>query len=749
MTFNGKRWISIGLLMTGLWGLTACSGDDKADSAGLTLYTITPSAGPNGSIGPATEQILWEVWTINQGSTASFTITPDTGYHIDSVDGTCGGSLSGNTYTTNPISADCTVVASFALNSYTVTPSAEANGSIQPASTTTIDHGATTSFTITPEFGYTIAEVGGTCGGTLNGDLYTTNALTADCTVIASFSLIAPEKPLLSLTPQSIKTFSFSWDSAGAETEYRLLENADGNSGFTEVATIPGDTDHYDHRVFLPARVNASYILEACNSEGCAESETVSVNGTLTEATGYIKASNTEPEDRFGYSVALSADGTTLAVGAYFEDSTAGDESNNDVPNNGAVYVFSHENDNWQQQAFLKASNAGAFDQFGFSVALAGDGNTLAVGARLEDSGATGIDGNGNNNDASNSGAVYVFSRNGSDWSQQAYIKASNTGDGDEFGSSVALATDGNTLAVAAINEDSNATGINGDGSNDSARDSGAVYIFSRSGSAWSQQAYVKASNTGEDDYFGHSLTLAGDGNTLAVGAIQEDGTDNALTESGAVYVFSRDADTWQQHAFLKANNTEAFDQFGVSVALAGDGNTLAVGAHREDSSATGVNGDESDNTAANSGAVYVFTRSDMAWAQQAFLKASHAGVGDNFGFSVAMATDGNTLAVGAVNESSSAQGINGDESDNTASSSGAVYVFSRSDADWHQQAYVKASNTGADDNFGRAIALAADGETLAVGAAYEDNNATGTNDDATALPGDDSASNSGAVYLY
>ncbi|MDW8312587.1 MAG: FG-GAP repeat protein, partial [Burkholderiales bacterium] len=130
------------------------------------------------------------------------------------------------------------------------------------------------------------------------------------------------------------------------------------------------------------------------------------------------------------------------------------------------------------QQAYVKASNTGAGDWFGWSVALSGDGNTLAVGARLEDSSATGVNGDESNDSAFDSGAVYVFVRSGTTWSQQAYIKASNTEEWDVFGSSVALSSDGNTLAVGAPWEDSNATGVNGDQSNDSASGSGAVYVF-------------------------------------------------------------------------------------------------------------------------------------------------------------------------------------------------------------------------------------------------------------------------------
>jgi len=123
---------------------------------------------------------------------------------------------------------------------------------------------------------------------------------------------------------------------------------------------------------------------------------------------------------------------------------------------------------------YLKASNTGADDQFGYSMALSGD--TLVVGAYLEDSNATGVGGEQGNNSASESGAAYVFVRSGGLWSQQAYLKASNTGMGDGFGLSVALS--GDTLVVGANFEDSNATGVGGDQGDNSAVDAGAAYLF-------------------------------------------------------------------------------------------------------------------------------------------------------------------------------------------------------------------------------------------------------------------------------
>jgi hypothetical protein len=567
-----------------------------------------------------------------------------------------------------------------------------------------------------------------------------------------------PAAPVLTLSPQSIKGFAFTWADVSGETEYRLLENPDGSSGYTEVATLAANSTSHDRTVFLPARINARYILQACNSAGCSDSAPVLVSGTLAAAVGYVKASNTGASEHFGNSIALSADGNTLAVGAMYEGSNAtgigGNQADNSASASGAVYVFTHSGSTWVQQAYVKASNTGVSDQFGYSVALSADGNTLAVGAKGEASNATGINGNPADNSATNSGAVYVFTRSAGTWSQQAYVKASNTGVSDNFGTSIALSADGNTLAVGAPQESSNATGINGNQADNSASQSGAVYVFTRSAGTWSQQAYVKASNTGAVDGFGWSVALAADGNTLAVGARYEasnaigiggNQADNSASQSGAVYVFTRSAGTWSQQAYVKASNSAAGNDFGWSVALSADGNTLAVGAICESSNATGINGNEADHSATCSGAVYVFTRSAGTWSQQAYVKASNTGTQSSFGNTVALTSDGNTLAVGANNESINSTGINGNQAGSFAVTSGAMYVFTRSAGTWSQQAYVKASNTGQFDNFGGSVALSADGNILAVGAQGEDGNATGIGGNQA----NNSADASGAVYLY
>lgn len=408
--------------------------------------------------------------------------------------------------------------------------------------------------------------------------------------------------------------------------------------------------------------------------------------GSTWAQQAFIKASGAMSivDSRFGTSVALSADGNTLAVGAPMDDSNAtgigGDEENIMAPHSGAVYVFTRTGTTWSFQTFVKASNTDVNDQFGWSVALSGTGTTLAVGAQLEDSAAVGIGGDQADNTAVDAGAVYVFAYAGA-WTQQAYIKASNTGAGDGFGGAVALSSDGNTLAVTAVLEASSATGIGGTQSDNSAAGAGAAYVFSRSGTTWAQQAYVKASNTEAHDLFGSSVTLSGDGNKLAVGAYQEDSAgsnqaDNSAFNAGAAYVFARAGTTWSQQAYIKASNPDVQDNFGLAVALSTDGSTLAVGAPFESGSAINIGGNQSSNAAPSAGAVYVMTATGSTWGAPQYVKASNTDAEDEFGWSVALSSDGSVLAAGAVNESSAATGVGGNQQDNNASMSGAAYVI-------------------------------------------------------------------------
>ncbi|HEX8999364.1 MAG TPA: hypothetical protein VGB07_05660, partial [Blastocatellia bacterium] len=532
--------------------------------------------------------------------------------------------------------------------------------------------------------------------------------------------------------------------------EWRAKLSADGQAvEFSEA--LGGGMVRYDHLAVrdargqtLPARMSLAERELRLEVEDAGAAWPVTIDPTISQQ-AYLKASNTEALDAFGHSVAVSGD--TVVVGAPYESSNAtgvnGNQTDNSAGGSGAVYVFTRSGGVWTQQAYLKASNTDAIDQFGYSVAVSGD--TVVVGALAETSNATGVNGNQMDNSTFQAGAAYVFTRSAGVWSQQAYLKASNTGASDQFGWSVAVS--GDTVVIGARNESSNATGINGNQTDNSAMISGAAYVFIRSGVTWTQQAYLKASNTGTGDMFGYSVSVSGD--TVVVGAWSEDSnatgingdqTNNLGFDSGAAYVFTRSADVWTQQAYLKASSNTGFRKyFGWSVAVSGD--TVVVGAPYEDSNATGVNGNPADNSATNSGAAYVFTRSAGVWTQQAYLKASNAGVNDAFGWSVAVS--GDTVAVATPFESSNATGINGNQMDNSAANSGAAYLFTRSGVTWTQQAYLKASNTDADDRFGESVAVS--GDTVVVGAIQESSNATGINGNQA----DNSASNSGAVYVF
>jgi hypothetical protein len=409
-----------------------------------------------------------------------------------------------------------------------------------------------------------------------------------------------------------------------------------------------------------------------------------------------------------------------------------------------------------KQVAYIKASNAEAYDHFacgggnqghtGTSIAMSGDANTMAVGAPFESGGARGVNGNQSDNSVYAAGAVYVYTRQGNAWTQQAYVKASNPGLNDHFGSSVALSRDGNTMAVAAHWEASAATGVNGNQNDDSIPQAGAVYVFTRTGTTWTQQAYVKASNTGsaaqgDGDQFGFSLALSGDGNTLAVGAITEDSAarqingnanDDSAQSAGAVYVYSRTGTTWAQQAYVKSANHDAGDLLGFSVALSLDGNTLAAAAFNESGSGKGFNPPD-DNKSQGSGALYVFSRQNGAWSQQAYVKASRGETSDGFGFATSISEDGNTIAVGAGDEACLTPGIDppgcADDAPPGRGANiwvGAAYVFVRSGTTWSEQAFIKAPNARPYNSFGVRLALSGDGNTLAATSYLEDGAARG-----------------------
>ena len=377
-----------------------------------------------------------------------------------------------------------------------------------------------------------------------------------------------------------------------------------------------------------------------------------------------IQASDRQASDKFGYSVSISGDGNTAIAGAYNEDTGATDA--------GSAYIFTRSGTTWTQQAKIQASDKQAYDQFGWSVSISSNGNTAIVGAYTEDTGG------------SSAGAAYIFTRSGTTWTQQAKIQASDKQASDLFGYSVSISGDGNTAIAGALFEEYG----------------GSAYIFTRSGTTWTQQAKIQASDRQASDFFGSSVSMSSNGNTAIVGAMFE---DTGGSSAGAAYIFTRSGTTWTQQVKIQASDKQASDNFGVSVAISDDGNTAIVGAYTEDTGGT------------NAGAAYIFTRSGTTWTQQAKILASDRQASDFFGHSVAISSNGNTAIAGAYNE------------DTGATDAGSAYIFTRSGTTWTQQAKIQASDKQASDNFGWSVAISDDGNTTIAGAYNEDTGGTDT----------------------
>ncbi|HTQ62537.1 MAG TPA: FG-GAP repeat protein [Candidatus Solibacter sp.] len=284
-----------------------------------------------------------------------------------------------------------------------------------------------------------------------------------------------------------IKALTLQWTPGTGATEFHVLFDADGTGQFQQVgSSVPSSSQHATLTVAVHEMdwAKAQFAVDACNSAGCTRSAFVPAMPAMLASIGYFKASNTGSGGQyFGYSVALSGDGNTMAVGAPLESSNAmgiNGGFTGTISQSGAVYVFANNGGTWSQQAYVKASNPEVNDEFGLSVALSANGNTLAVGAIGKNSAE---------------GVTYIFTRSGNDWNQKTTVMALVPGAADEFGDSVSLSEDGNTLVVGAPFEDNYSTGVNNPITG-TATNSGAVYIFTNSGGAWSQQAYVKASNT-------------------------------------------------------------------------------------------------------------------------------------------------------------------------------------------------------------------------------------------------------------
>jgi LPXTG-site transpeptidase (sortase) family protein len=398
----------------------------------------------------------------------------------------------------------------------------------------------------------------------------------------------------------------------------------------------------------------------SANPLPAAAMEIASRLGAIQQAK--LVSARAEALAELGWAVAIS--GNTAVVGARNEDYP---RSTGNLANAGAAYIFVRTGSSWIQEAKLVPRDPEVGDTFGVSVAI--DGNTVVVGATGSDS-----------DDLSDTGAAYVFVREGINWTQKAKLVPLDQGEEDNFGSSVAI--DDSTIVVGADNKDISIH-----------FDAGAAYVFIFRGNSWDQKAKLVASDARPGAYFGSAVAISG--TRVVVGATEANPA--GIRGPGAAYVFKGQGNSWQQEARLAAEGGRRGDFFGNSVAIGSE--TIAVGAIFSDP--------QIDNSRlTNAGAVYLFSSAGGDWDQESVLIPEQATSFGQFGQSLAI--EGNRLVVGADRESQS--GI---------SATGAAYLFVRSGKEWIQHTRFVADAFAEDDSFGKSVGIS--GDFAIVGASGRD----------------------------
>jgi len=418
---------------------------------------------------------------------------------------------------------------------------------------------------------------------------------------------------------------------------------------------------------------------------------------TLRESylkSSHIHVSNINFSDFFGFSIALSGDGSTLAVGSLYDDDTnvmldPSDTSTNDEQGEGGVYVFRFSNGTWVPEARVRASDAYPDDRFGVAVSLSYDGNTLAVGAESEDAAS-----DTEPLAALGSGVAYVFTRSGSSWTEQARLKASNPAlERIYFGSAVALSGDGNTLGVGAYRERV-----------DNVNEAGAVHFFRRSEATWTQDPNpLRAPILASQARFGSTLAFSDDGSRVVVGSC------GASTEGADVFA-------WDGVGWVADSGNFSF---GCAVSMAPDASVLAIGSFRANS---------------GRGSVMTSTRADKSWSNPLVLSPGPEDA-NGFGSAVSISGNGRRLAVSACDaELDTGRALH-------SPCSGSVGIFHFDGQAWQSEAHAQPAVADGGDGFGFGAALSRDGATLAVSAPFEDSDGSGV--------ANNLAADAGACYVF
>ncbi|MCH8497317.1 MAG: FG-GAP repeat protein [Marinobacter sp.] len=666
---------------------------------------------------------------VSQAANSPLNILPDTGWYLEEVSG-CGITAVANqsyNYQLPSATAPCTLNVTFAKNPV-VTVRVGGDTSNWP-----VMPGETFTFTATPPPGNSLGSVTG-CEANFENNEVITAAIVEDCTVDVNFI----PGTTLSVAVESPKTLRFSWQPVTGAGEYRLED-----SGSNLIETLNASTTEYVLTgVSLPLNIGQHYFLEACQQNGSCAASTNANRVDLTANDLIAGIAQLDPDvaatslqQAFGQAVAVSRDGSTIAIGA--PGPMTGTKET------GRVSIWRNNNGSWTRlDDILPPSTTNVFE-FGYALALSGNGNTLVVGAPGDRNRARGVFTSASAPGGSldfESGAAYVFTYNQGQnrYDFRAYFKADpRTGSQElggaaelasaRFGHSVAISDTGNRVVVGAPGESNEYIGIYTAGTTNTnpptsingGSNSGAVFVYAltvSSNPVWQQMLYIKPSDTRRFSGFGWSVAANDTATSIAVGA-PHFGVSGFYDNPEKLYVFdtptvSNPNFNWGERGNFNLNGNRNQDLFGSAVAMSKDGNTIAVGAY----AAGGFDG-----------AAYIMHKEPMAaWGDAWFEKRSVvpqglANSGMNFGYSLALTSDGSKLLVGAQTEGSNVEGLSSFASpgaSNLHDQAGAAFLFSfdATAMTLSEDVLIKAPTPVESGRFGHAAAMSGNASTILIG---------------------------------